>query len=338
MNKIAIDAAADSAAVPTLRRRALVGLLAAQGLSLVAWRTAHAAASPLRIVVATAAGGVPDAMARVIAQQITLDSGRAAFVENRLGAGGAVAAAALQNAPADGGTVLLVESGSYAIAPHMNRINPFGDLAPVGLAATAPIFLCVNAQTGIENFEQFVAFTRKNPGTPYGSSGLGSSHHLSMEYLRSMLKLQMTHVPYRGAGQAVLAVISGDVKAAFLGWSTAAPQAAAGKLRILGIASASRNKVLSPDMPTIAEVGGPALNVPISLGLFAHPKTAAQEVGLLNKQFARATNSDNVRNKLVPLGIESADGRMTPQQYAALTRREFALYGDIVRAANLKAE
>ena len=321
------------------RRRALLGVLGSQALIFgLAGVARSAEQSPLRIVVATAPGGVPDVMARIIAQQITQETGRAAIVENKLGAAGAVAAATVQNAPADGTTIMLVESGSYAIAPHLSKSNPFEDLAPVGLAATAPIFLCVNSQTGIGDFEQFVSYVKKNPGMPYGSSGSGSSHHLAMEYLRSMHKLDITHVPYKGAGQAVLAVISGEVKAAFLGQSTAAPHAATGKLRVLGIASAKRNAALAPDVPTIAEIGGSAMDMPISLGLFAHVKTSPRDLQALNKQLGQATASATVRNRLAQLGIESSDRRMTPQQYATMTKREYEFYGEIAKAVNLKPE
>jgi len=322
-----------------LRRRALLGLLGSHALLFGPTSRAHASdSSPFRIVVATAPGGVPDVMARIIAQQITQETGRAAIVENKLGAAGALAAATVQNAPADGTTMMLVEGGSYAIAPHLNKTSPFEDLAPVGLAATAPIFLCVNSQTGIGNFDQFVSYAKKNPGMAYGSSGSGSSHHLAMEYLRSALKLDITHVPYKGAGQAVLAVISGEVKAAFLGQSTAAPHAATGKLRVLGIASVKRNTTLAPDIPTIAEVGGPAMDMPISIGAFAHSKTSARDLQVLNKQLGQATASATVRDRLAQLGIESSDRGMTPQQYAAMTKREYEFYGEIVKSVKLKAE
>lgn len=319
------------------RRRAVVATVGIPALYLAMGSTATAA-EVLRIVVATAPGGVPDLMARVIGQQITGDTGRSVVVENKLGTGGTVASVAVRNAPADGNTIMLVEGGSYAVAPHLSKVNPFKDLAPVGLAATAPIFLCVNAQTGISDFEQFVAYAKKNPGMVYGSSGTGSSHHLAMEYLRSQLKLEFTHVPYKGAAQSVLALVAGEVKAAFLGQTTAAPHAATGKLRILGIASAKRNLTLTPNVPTMSEIGGPSLNFPISLGLFAHGGTSARDLIALNKLFGQATSSDNVRNRLAQLGIESSDGGLSPQEYAAMIKREFDFYGDIVKEAKLKAD
>lgn len=327
----------DPAATLLTRRRALIGTVGIPALYLALGGTATAA-EVLRIVVATAPGGVPDIMARTIGQQITTDTGRTVVVENKLGTGGTVASVTVRNAPADGNTIMLVEGGSYAVAPHLSKVNPFKDFAPVGLAATAPIFLCVSAETGIGDFEQFVAYAKRNPGMAYGSSGTGSSHHLAMEYLRSQLKLEFTHVPYRGAAQSVLALVTGEVKAAFLGQTTAGPHAATGKLRILGIASAKRNTSLAPNVPTIAEIGGPSLDFPISLGLFAHGRTSARDLSTLNKLFGQATASDNVRTRLGQLGIESSDGGLNPQQYAAMTKREFNFYGDIVKEAKLKAD
>jgi tripartite-type tricarboxylate transporter receptor subunit TctC len=322
----------------SMRRLALMSALL---FSWVVVSPAHGQAAekqPLKIIVATAPGGVPDGLARIIGQQITQDTGRPVIVENRLGAGGLVAMSALANSPADGNTVVLVEGGSYAIAPHMSRINPFeGNAAPVALVATAPIFLCVNPKLGVNTIKEFIALAKAKPGMPYGSSGNGSSHQLAMEFLKSKAGIDLTHIPYKGAGQSVLAVISGEVSSAFLGMSTALPQSNAGKLKILAVASAKRNPLL-PEIPSIAEAGGPNSDMRIALGVFANARTPAPLVNHLNQLFGSATKVPAVKAKLAQMGIESSDGTTSARQFAAMVKSEYEQYGEVVKSLNLKID
>jgi tripartite-type tricarboxylate transporter receptor subunit TctC len=293
---------------------------------------------PLRIIVATAVGGVPDLMARIIGPQITASTGRAVIVENRLGAGGIVALGALNNAPADGSSVVLIESGSYAIAPHMTNTNPFAEnVTPVAPIAIGLLYLCVNVNLGVNTFRELVAYVKSKPGLPYGSSGNGSSHQLLMELLKIEAGLDMIHIPYRGAGQTVQALLAGDVGVAFLGYNSAAPQAEAGKLRILAVASAKRIST-TPNIPTMEEAGGPPMDLPITVGTFANSRTPPQVIEALNRELGKAAARPEVRAKFAQVGLQSADGTVNPRQYAAMVKADFDAYGKIVRAAKLKID
>lgn len=319
----------------TTRRSALAMLLAAPISSAFAQPTPRLAATT-RLVVGTAAGGVPDVLCRIVAEEMTRSTGRSVVVENKVGAAGLLAVNYVLGLPADGGALVLAETGSYGIAPHMTRINPFADsLKPVALLARAPIFLVASTGTGISSLPELVAYAKENPGLAYGSSGNGSSHHLAMELLKSMTGIDLVHVPYRGAAQTAMAVVSGDVKLAFLGLNTAVPQAKAGKLKILAVASGTRSALL-PEVPAISETL-PSYNISITLGLFGRADTPAGLVSRLNADISAAALSNSTRERLAPAGIEAVRAIESPQAYEALVRREYETYGRIVRMANLKA-
>ncbi len=322
----------------SFNRRALLLALMSSGVAHRAHAQAKSGEPPLRIIVATAAGGIPDLMARIIGQQITTTTGRPVIVENRIGAGGIVALNALNSAPADGSSVVLIESGSYAIAPHLTNSNPFAEnVTPVAPVAIGLLYLCVNASLGVNTLKELIAYVKAKPGLPYGSSGNGSSHQLLMEQLKLEMGLNMTHIPYRGAGQTIQALVAGDVGVAFLGYNSAAPQAEAGKLKVLAVASAKRISA-TPNIPTVEEAGGGAMDLPITIGTFANSKTPPQVVEALNRELGRAASSPEVRAKFAQAGLLSADGSVTPRQYAAMVKADFEAYGKIVRAAKLKID
>lgn len=321
-------------------RRSVIALAAAATLTSARLMAADppARTQPLKIIVATSPGGVPDILARTIGQQITQTTGRPVIVENRLGAAGAIAANTVLGSPADGTVVAMVESGNYSMIPHLGKISPFSELTPVGLTAVAPIYLCVSPQLGVNTVPEFIAYAKANPGMPYGSSGNGSWHHVAMELFKSRAGVDMTHVPYKGAGQTVVALIGGEIKVAFLGYSTAMPQAAAGKLKILAIGSSSRSS-LSPDIPTIQQAGGPKSDMRMSaLFLFSNPNTPTSEIDFLNRQFALATSAPAVQTKLAQMGIESADGKLSAKQFSTMAKEEYAFYGSILKTLNIRLE
>lgn len=293
---------------------------------------------PIRLIVGTAPGGVPDALARVIAQQVSASTGQTFIVENRVGAGGLVAVNSALNSEADGTSLVLAETGSYAIAPHLNPINPFeNNFKPVVLLATAPIFLVTNSKLQVSSVKELIAAARAKPGMPYGSSGNGSSHHLAMELFKSMAKVDLTHIPYKGAAQTAMAVTSNEVNVAFLGMNTAVPQAKTGRINILAVASKTRNSLM-PDVPTIAEAGVPGYDIGITLGLFTPAATPQGTIDALNKEFSKALSSPAVREKLAPMGVEVADGTTTPAQYTKLIQHEFQVFGKIVKDIGLKID
>ena len=295
-------------------------------------------AKPIRIIVPYAAGGQPDVAARTIGQKLSEFIGQPVVSENRPGAGGVLAVETVLRSPADGSTLLVADSSIYSINPVLNRklpFHPLQDLAPVSLSTYAPIFLVANPSLRVETLKDFIALARSKPGMAYGSSGPGTGHHLAMELIRAMADLQMTHVPYKGAGQSVPAVVAGDVPVVFAGLASIASHAKAGKLKVLAVATATRSP-LYPDAPTVAEAGLPGYEVSISIGFLAPGGTPAGIVEALSAQFNKAVAVPETRERMAALGLEAFGS--TPQQYADAIRNEMRSYEALVRKASLRIE
>ncbi len=292
---------------------------------------------PIRLVTGVPAGGVPDIICRLIADEMQKNTGHSMLVDNKTGAGGLVAVNSVMGAPHDGTSLVLAETGSYAIAPHLTKLNPFeSSMVPVALVATAPVFLTVNSNLGVSNIQEFIALAKSKPGMPYGSSGNGSAHHLSMELLKSMSGIQLTHVPYRGAAQVAVGLVANDVNAAFLGLGVAQAQAKSGKVKIIGVAAAKRS-ALAPDVPAIGEVV-PGYDVAVTLGFYTPADTPPAVISRLNAELTKAVMAPSVRERLASSGVESVKERVTPAQYAVMVKKEYETYGKIVSAANLKLD
>jgi len=294
---------------------------------------------PIRVLVTVPGGGSPDVLARTVAQKMAENLGQQVIVDNRPGAAGIVAATAVINAPPDGYTLMMADTALYAVLPHLSRnlsFDPLRDLAPVALVATSPIFLVVNPELNVNNVKEFVALAKAKPGLAYASGGNGSAHHLAMEMLKLLAGLQLTHVPYKGAAQAVPAVMAGDVAASFAGLNLAQAQARAGKVKMIGIATGSRS-ALAPEVPTIAEAGVPGFGMTISLGYLAPSKTPREVILKLNAELSKAANAPEVQQRLFTLGVE-ASPPTSPEHYAETMRSENQQYGKLVKASGARAD
>lgn len=320
--------------------RSLLSAVAATSLlSMIPLQVSAQESRPLRLVVDYAPGGIPDVMARIIGQKLSETTGRPVVVENRPGAGGRLAINYVAAAPADGTVLMMGQTGSYAIAPHlMNEPSPFGKtLKPVSLLATAPIVLAVNAAERIDSIPSLVARARATPGMPYGSSGNGSAHHLAMELLKSSARIDLTHVPYKGASLAAGAVTAGEVKLAFLGLNTAVPLAKSGSIRILGVASSERS-ALAPEIPTLAEAGVPGYGLSVTLGFFVQSNVPQSVVNALNASLENVLRDEGTRAKLASMGVDVDRRNVSPDQYSAIIRAEYEAIGQIVKTAKLKTD
>lgn len=294
---------------------------------------------PIRVLITIPPGGSPDVLARAVAQKVAENLGQQVIVDNRPGAGGIVAANAVINSAPDGYTLIMADSALYAVLPHMTSntsYDPLRDLAAVALVATSPIFLVVNPGLNVNSVREFVALARSKPGMPYASGGNGTAHHLAMEMLKSLAGVQLAHVPYKGAAHAVPAVIAGDVTAAFAGLNLAQAQARAGKVRLLGIATATRS-ALAPEVPTIAEAGVPGFNMSISLGYLAAAKTPREVILKLNAELMKAVNAPDVQKRLFGMGVESSPPS-SPEHYAEVMRSENEQYGKLVKASGVRVD
>ncbi|MFN0304995.1 MAG: Bug family tripartite tricarboxylate transporter substrate binding protein [Burkholderiales bacterium] len=291
---------------------------------------------PIRIIVPYAPGGSPDTLGRTLAQASADALGQQIVIENRPGAGGVVAAEAVMRAPPDGYTLLIADSSIYAVTPSLNPKMPFEmlrDFAPVTLAVSSPMFLALNASLGVEDVKSFVSLAQAKPGMAFGSSGNGTVHHLALELMKANAKIDLTHVPYKGAGQSVPAVVAGDVGGIFAAINTLLPHAKSGRIRVLAIAASERSPLM-PQIPTLAEAGVPGVDMFISIGVFAPARTPRDIIDKLSIEFNKSLANPEVRQRLFNAGIDPIGS--TPERYADAIRAEITQYGNMVRSVAAK--
>ena len=292
---------------------------------------------PIRMVVALAAGGPTDVVARIVAHKLSEQLGQQIVVDNRPGAGGSVAGEMVARAPADGYTLFFAANGTYAIAPNFMKL-PYDakkDLAPIALIGVSPLALMVHPSVPAKSVKDFIALAKAKPGgIRYGSAGQGSTGHLAAELLGMMANVQMTHVPYRGAAPAAIAVMSGETEMLISGVSASHPHITAGKVRALGVTSAKRVSLL-PQIPAIAE-SVPGYDVSSWFALTTVAGTPPAVIARLNQETVKAVASNEVRDKLIGAGVEPEAG--TPEQLAAKLRTETEKWGKVVKAAGMKVQ
>ncbi len=315
--------------------RAVLFALAA---ALSAAASAQYPARPVKIVVTIPPGGAPDIAARIIGQRLSESFGQAVVIENRPGANGNTAAAEVARAPADGYTLLLGADSLIVINPHLyNRmpVDTLKDLTPVATLVSNQFVLSVNPSLPVKTFPEFVEFARKaNPPLNYASGGNGSQHQLTMEMLKARAGISLVHVPYRGGAPATTATVAGEVAAMFAGTSTA-PQIRAGRLRALAVAGAKRSRAF-PELPTIAEFY-PGFENSIWLGLFGPAGLADEVLSRLRVEIKKSLELREVIEKLH--GAGSLEPFVTtPEEFAALIRRDYEKYGKVIREVGVKAD
>jgi tripartite-type tricarboxylate transporter receptor subunit TctC len=289
---------------------------------------------PIRVLVPTTAGGVPDVLARAVGQRMAESLGQPVVIENRAGAGGILAADAVLKSPADGHTLFLGDTGNYAVSAALYAKFPYDvqrDFVPVVLAAAPPVYAVSSTYFSLQDFLR----AAKAENVTYGSSGNGNVTHLAMELLRSLTGANLTHIPYKGAAGLAPALLSGDVPIAFIGYSIIAPHAKTGKLRVLAV-STSQRSTLTPDIPTVAEAGVPGYGFDISVGYLAPAGTPRAVVQRLNADINAALKVPGVRQVLDTAGIPAVGG--TPEAFAAEIRSEVALMAKVVKTAGVKVE
>ncbi len=293
---------------------------------------------PIRLLVTIPPGGAPDISARLVAQGLQEAHGWTVVIENRTGANGNIAMTEVAKAPPDGYTLVVLADSSVTINPHVYSklgIDTLKDLLPVASIATNQFTLAVNPQVPVHTFKEFIDYARATkPPLPYGSSGNGSQHHLSMEMLKQRAGIDLLHIPFRGAAPATQSTVAGDTKVLFSG-SASASLIAGGQLRVLAATGKKRSKRY-PDLPTLGEFY-PGLSVDIWLGVFAPPQTPEPIVTTLrteiHKLLARPDFAErlNVSGSLEPLIL-------SPAEFNALIHEDHQKYGRIVRDLHIQAE
>jgi tripartite-type tricarboxylate transporter receptor subunit TctC len=322
-------------------RRALLRalLLAATALAVPAAHAQAYPSRPVRLVVPFLPGGSADILGRALAQKLSDGLGQPVVVENRPGAGTAIAAELVAKAPADGYTLMLGTVSSHAINPALNPKLPFDplrDFTPVAPVASIPFALLVHPSVPARTVPELIAYARSRPGKlDYSSAGNGTSNHLAGELFEAMTGTHMVHIPYRGSAPALQDLIAGRVSVMFDLVLTAAPHVRSGAVRALAVTGAKRSAAL-PDVPTVAESGLPGYEVSAWFGVFAPAGLPRPVVDRLNAEVARALAAPDLQQRLVSQGAEPLAG--SPDQFAAYLKSEVAKWGKVVRDAGVQPE
>lgn len=265
---------------------------------------------PVSFIVPYSPGGLPDTVARIVAQKLTERMKQGVVVENKPGGNGVVAHQTLMSRPADGYSFIVSDGSMLSITPQINKAAKYAvgqDLQAVSLIARSPLFLVAHPKTGIKTLKDFVAQVKKNPGAyTYGSSGIGSTHHLTMEAMKSELGLFLTHVPFRGSSQSVPALVGGQVDFLFAALPSMLGFMKNGQVTILASNDAKRS-ALVPDVPSIAEVI-PQFDFSVTVGVLARSGTPPELMKRVSEEIAQVVKMPDVMEKLLAAGIEPAGG------------------------------
>lgn len=293
---------------------------------------------PIRMVVALAAGGPTDVVMRIYATKMSELLGQQMVVDNRAAAGGSVAGDIVAHAPADGYTLFAGANGTIAIAPSLFAKLPFSvskDLTPVALVGNSPLAVMVHPAVPAASMKDLIALARAKPDAiNYGSSGQGGTGHLATELLAMMAGVRMTHVPYKGAGPALIGIVGGEIELMISGVSTGLPYIKQRQLRAIGVTSPKRLSVL-PDIPAVAETV-PGYEAGSWYAVLTRAGTPRAIIERLNRESATAINSPDVNSKLVAGGVEPEV--LTPERLGAKIRMETERWAKVVKAAGLKAQ
>ena len=293
----------------------------------------------VRIVNPYPPGGSVDVMARLLAQKLSDSLGQQFIVENRSGGGGNTGSDSVAKAEPDGYTLLFTAPGPLTVNQTLYSkltFDPATDFAPIALFATAPIVLIVNPDVPAKNVQELIALARKEPGKiNFASAGNGTTNHLSGELFKSMAKVDIVHVPYRGAGPAMNDLIGGHVQMFFDLMPVVLPQVTTGKVRALGAAGTARTSAL-PDVPTIAEQGVPGFDASSWYGLVAPAKTPEPVLAKLREEVAKALKTPDMVARIRELGSEP--GAAFGKDFGAFMAAETKKWAEVIRASGAKAD
>ena len=295
---------------------------------------------PVRVVVPFSPGAGTDLMARVIAQRLSEAWGQQFIVENRAGgAAGTIGSAFVAKAPADGYTLLMANNSSHNVAPNLYKNMPYDairDFVPVHLAGRVPQVLAVHPSLPVRDVKGFIALARSRPGQlSYSSSGSGSSLHLAGELFNSMAKIDILHVPYKGASLGMTDLVAGQVQASFASISTTLPFVKQGRLRALGVTTLSRFALL-PDVPTISEAALPGYELINWIGLVAPAQTPRDVISKLNAEIARWAGDAENQKKMAAVGIVIEPGK--PAEFGEMLVKGLSMTGKLMAVIGIKQE
>lgn len=293
---------------------------------------------PVRIIVPFAAGGGSDILTRYIALQLSEVLRQSIVVDNRTGGGGIVGTELGARAEPDGYTLLETAATTLAVLPAMTKVpyDAVKDFAPVALLGSSPQLLVVHPSVPARSVKEMVALAKeKSSLLNYGSSGNGGSAHLGAELLKSAAGIQMTHIPYKGNGPALVDLVGGQIQVGITSMVSTVPYVKSGRLRALAITSTKRSKIM-PDTPTIAESGYPGCEVSSWYGLLAPARTPAPIVSKLNQAIAKILVRRDVAERLAADGVDP--GGDTPDSFAVYIKSEIEKWGKVIKIARIKVD
>ena len=321
--------------------RAAVAALSAAWIAVGPPAPASAQTYPSRtitLVVAYAAGGTGDLIARVVSDKLAAALGQSVVVENRAGAGGAIATRSVIASPADGHTLLVGQTGEISITPHWSRTagyDPNKDLQPVALATIVPLALVAPGNAPYSTVAEMLQMAA-GQGLSFASAGAGTPGHLAGEVLKLKTSTNLAHVPYKGAGPALNDLLGGHVHFFFSGLPAAVPYVQAGKLKLLAVSTGKRSS-FAPEVPTVAEASGIAdFDIALWQGFFAPRGTPGEVVARLNAEINRILMEPDVKARLVDAGAEVTP--MSVARFEAFVQTEVVKFAAIIRDAGIRPE
>jgi tripartite-type tricarboxylate transporter receptor subunit TctC len=296
-------------------------------------------AKAIRMVVPFAAGGPNDVLGRIVGQKVSTQIGQQIVIDNRTGAGGATGTAMVATATPDGYTLLFSGPSSLTINPSLFRnlpYDPVKDFAPVSLAGSAPSLLAVHPSVPAKSVKELIALAKASPGRlNYSSGGVGGGPHLAGELFKSIARVDVVHVPFRGAAPALTALTSGEVDLYIGGISAVLPLMKSGRVRALAVTSLKRT-ALMPEMPTFIESGVPGYEVVNWYAVLAPAATPKPVISRLNGEVVKALAAADVKKRYTDLGTDALGS--TPEQLGAYLREDLARWTKVIEAARIKAE
>lgn len=293
---------------------------------------------PVRIITGSP-GSTSDIVPRFVGQRLAERWGQQIVIDNRPGAGGIIGTEIGAHAAPDGYTLTVGHIGTHASAQFLFknlRYDPVKDFAPISLLSVSGIALVVNASVPANNLKDFVAYAKAKPGgVNYASAGGGTSSQLSGELFNQMTGARLVHIPYKGAGFALAALVAGETQAAFLSTTTANTQVKAGRLKALAVLSAKRFPA-APDIPSAAEAGVPGIESNVWFGLFAPAGTPKSIITKVNRDVVAVLKLPEARDALLAQGAEASP--TTPEEFALYLKKEIDKWGKVIQEAGIKSE
>jgi tripartite-type tricarboxylate transporter receptor subunit TctC len=313
-------------------------MLAVPSISIAADNVAYPD-KPVRFIVTFAPGGGTDIFARAIAQKLTEAWGQPVISDNRAGGNGNIGTDIVAKAPPDGYTILVTTNATIVINPHLYKVNydPVRDFAPVSQVATLPFALLVHPSLPAKSVAELIAYAKSKPGAlNYGSSGGGGGAHLGGEMLKTAAKIDMTHVPYKGAAPALVALLGNEVQLMFVSILTATPLIESNRVRIIAVSGLKRSPSY-PNVPAVAETPGLAgFETDLWYGMLAPAKTNPRIVDKLYRETKRILETPEFKNRFEPTGTQMVG--TSPAEFAQTIKKDLAKWGAVVKTANIKVD